>query len=1064
MNIPSFSVKNPIAVIMFFSGIFLLGFISLFHLDLELFPDINYPQATIFTKYTGASPEEIENLISMPIEEAIGTVSGVKKIESYSREGRSVVIVSFKWGTNMDFASLKVREKLDVMMDKLPREADDPIIAKYNPFHKPVVLLNVAGKIPLEKIRETSRNVIKDQLEKIEGVASVEIIGGREREIKVFVDRDKLQSSGYSLLNVVDSISLANLDYPAGSIEDSYYEYLLRVVGRFQSVEDIKDVPLFYDVKTQAADFSTHLQMQERTPRKTISDERYPYLKNIRSGKIVVLKDVADVVNGFKDVTSYSRYNYKDSVQILVNKRSDANAINVSKEIRRRLKEINRMLGKELDVDIVYDQSEFIKSSIYSVAKAGVFGAALAFVILFLFLKNIRTSSIVALVIPVSVFATFILMFFFKVSLNILSLGGIALAVGMLVDSSVVVIENIARMETECKNRENSAVSGTLEVYRAVIASTFTTIAVFIPMVFITGIAGQFFKELAITVTCGLISSLIVSISLIPVLYVKFGRGRTYNVAFIKAVPEFWSRVVKRFDFQWIDSNFRKIIAGILLIILLLIVVSAVTYPFIDKQLMPAIDRRELTIKIRAPQGTSVEKTNNLVGRIEGKLKSIADIKSVAVKVGSDNLKEQDISALQENEAEIQIILSERGGLPKEIAAYLREKIHKDNNLIGLDVKFDISDNPLSSFEIADSPVKILVTGYDLGVLNRASVKMAEIINKVNGVVDVENSFKKANPETRISVARDTAASLGLNVSDIAVLARTAVHGQTASKFREEGNETDITVKVKEEDVKSLRDIENLNVYSPKLNIHVPLKQVADVKKTSGPNEIYRLDQSRTVIVSGNTRGRSLRSIIREVTDFVDKFSQSFSGAGLKMAGENKEARKSFNNLLFALCLSVIMIYMIMASQFESYVQPLIIISVIPLSLVGVIFTLFITGRSLNVITMLGCIMLGGIVVNNGIILVEFINIHFRDYNTPLESAYNAVKVRLRPILITTMTTVFGLLPIAIGMGRGSELESPMAVAVIGGLIFSLGLTLIVVPSLYVLIERFKILKSKKLK
>ncbi len=1040
---------------MFFSGVILLGCMSFSRLKVELFPNVSYSQITVSTQYQGASPEEIENLITIPVEETVGTVSGVKKVESYSREGKSIVLISFHWNTDMNLAALRVREKLDLIMDRLPREAQDPVITKFNPFQKPVAVLNLSGNLSLEELRVTAKEMIKDQLEKIEGVASVEVIGGREREIKVLVDHKRLQASGYSLLNVVDSINGANLDYPAGAIEDNYYEYLLRVVGRFQRVDDIGKVPLFFDAKDERYKYLTQLQSQEQEGRPTASATRHGDLKGVKVGQIVLLKDVAQVEDGFKEVTSYSRYNFADSVQININKQSDANTIAVSNRIKAQLLELKQMVGQGVQIDLIYDESEFIRNAINSMTQSGMIGTLLAFIVLLFFLKSARQALIMTCIVPISVLAIFIFMYLFHVSLNIMSLGGIVLSIGTLVDCAIVVIENIARVQPEYRDRREAAIKGAEEVYLSITASTLTTIAVFIPVIFIEGLAGQFFKELAITVTCGQLASLGVSVSLIPVLFLKFGGRRRirfgqHSVLTETAVVETRARRLKK-----IGSLFPVFSLLLCVGIAFLIFLTARIFPHLEKQLLPHVDQKEFLVSVRTPSGTPVERTNGYMKRIEDKIKDFPGLKRVLVRIGSDESKTTEVHALKDNEGEIRVLLDESVPATQTVVDTLRGRIDADPSLASLKVRFDARENVLEDNALLEKPVKILVQGYDLTNLKQVSQGVLKSLQNIPGITDIETSLEDSHPETRITVNRDTAAILGLHVRDVALLARTAVHGQKATEFRHEGEETDITVKLADKDTQSFEQVRELNVYSPALKRMVPLKQVALVSHALGPEEIYRLEQSRTVKITANVKDRSLQDVEKDIDRLIAGSSPP-AEITVTPAGEDEEVKKSFQNLSMALGLSVVFIYMILAAQFQSYLQPLIILTMIPLSLIGVIWTLFLTGKGLNVIAVLGCIMLGGIVVNNGIILMEFITQQVARKRPAVEAAWEAVRIRLRPILMTSLTTILGLLPIAFGIGQGAQIQAPMAVVVIGGLMIALVLTILVIPVLYVWIEKIK--------
>ena len=1021
---------------MIFVGVALFGVISLLKLPQELFPPITYPQLTVVTTYENAAPEEIETLITKPVEEAIGTVSGIVRLRSVSKEGISLVIAEFGWAENMDFAALRMREKIDLIKERLPRESKEPIVMKYNPFEMPIMALSITGNRSPQALREISRRIIKDELEKIEGVASASIAGGLEREIIVEVDQGRLNAQGVPLLSVAKSITDANLNYPAGTIKESFYEYLIRTLGEFEHVGEIQEIAVHVEKDDPA-------KRPEEKENKEIS----------RSKRLVLLKDVGVVYDTVKERTSFSRYNGKENISLSIQKQAKTNTLQVANRIKDKLSTIRREVPQDVLIEIVYDQSKFIKGAINGVRDSAIQGGFLAFLVLLLFLRNIRSSLIVTFSIPISIVAVFTLMYMGKLSINMMSLGGLALGVGMLVDNAIVVLENITRHKEEGEEAKPAAVTGAGEVQSAITSSTLTTIVVFFPMAFVVGIAGQIFKQLAFTVIFALAASLLVALTLIPLM--AGGKGA-------RPAHPAKQRFILLDLYEAALSRFLRFKAFGLFLVALLFFGSLFLFVPLDKELMPKVDQGQFIVKVNMPSGAKLEVTDRASKKIEDYILGLPDVKDVATIVGSTRGRDAKdvLQRLSSNQAEIRVDLKkEREAKTSEVVQNIKNHLTL-SGAGGASIEYILQESIFSAAVEESSPIIVEVKGEHMPTLTKIAEKLKERIEKTEGVYGVKTDMPEPSPETKVFVNKDRASVYNLSVADIAQTSQIGLKGYIASRLKEKGQEIDIRVRLREEDRGDFDKLSRIEVHSSEGHI-VPLFTVARFGKGLGPSEIKRLDQERTIVISANIFNRPLKDVTSDVTSVINGLDipEDFT---VKLTGETEEMSESFNSLRFALIFSIILIYMIMAAQFESFWQPLIIMATVPLSVIGVLLGLFVTGTSVNVVALLGLIMLGGIVVNNGIVLMDYLNLLRSRGKTATEAVMEASKARLRPILMTAMTTILGLVPMALAFGEGSELRSPLAISVIGGLSVSTFLTLFVVPAIYLLSHEVTAKLSRK--
>lgn len=1098
MKLIDFSIRRKVTIAMFTIGIILFGFVSLSRLNINLLPELSYPTLTIRTDFEGAAPAEVENLVSRPIEEALGVVKDVQQVRSISRTGQSDVTLEFAWGTDMDFASLDVREKIDAL--QLPLEAERPVILRFDPTLDPIMRyafyieqeqpVNITAanlstdsiamqQEPaqpqvsfdvnqsssqaqinnLKKIRRFADDQIKKDLQSAQGVASVKISGGLEEEIQVAINQDRLAHLNIPQSRITQVLEAENVNLSGGRLEEGTQQYLVRTLNQFQTLEDIQDV--------------------------VVSAE---------NGHPVYLKDLAEVTRGYKEREAITRLNGREAVEIAIYKEGDANTVNAAGNVKQQMENISDRLPEGMAVSMVYDQSTFISSAVNEVVDAGIIGGILAIIILFLFLRNFWSTVVISLSIPVSVIATFNLMYGNDISLNIMSLGGIALGIGLLVDNSIVVLENIARHRDMGKNPILAAKDGAGEVGMAVVASTLTTIAVFFPLVFVHGIAGQLFRDQALTVTFSLLASLVIAITLIPMLSSLAGRTkdktekpplrkpktkaghwmRWARLFSFETVPAFIVRVfktavsyisrgimyilnplLKAFEkgFTSIENQYpgllkwslrhRFIVIGFAFLSLL---GSLLLVPRLGMELIPSLSQGEFNVEFQLPPGTPIEQTDKALQSVQHAAGNLESIHTTFAVAGTGNQMDANPNQEGENWGELNIALA--GGAGRALEENTMDEIRGSLQKVpGLNYKF--SRPSLFTFK---TPVEVEISGYDLDALKEVSDRILQDLSNNDRFADAKSTMEQGSPEIQVSFDRPKAAALGLQVNEMADLVVSKVRGDVATQYSWRDRKIDILVRAKEQDRSSLADIRNL-IINPNSRSPIPLSSIADIKMATGPGEIRRAAQQRVAIISANLSYGDLATAAEEIRGIIDQTTIP-TGMQAQVTGQNEEMAASFQSLLFALSLAVFLVYLVMASQFESLLHPFIILFTIPLALIGAILGLWITGSTVSVVVFIGLILLAGIVVNNAIVLIDLINQLRLRGKGKIRAILEGGKSRLRPILMTTLTTTLGLLPLAIGLGDGSELRAPMAITVIGGLIISTLLTLVVIPTMYAIMDR----------
>ncbi len=1059
MTLSEFTLSRRVTVIMLVLGIVLLGFIAIARIPQQLFPPITFPQISVVTEYPNAAPEEIEALITKPIEETLGSVGGLRRMESVSREGKSLISISFSWGTDIDFAALAVREKIDLVKEKLPKESQDPQVLKFDPLAKPVMILSVTGSLELMDLKYIAEKTLKDNLEKVEGVASASLSGGLDRHILVEVDQGRLLASKLSLLGISEKLEQTNLSYPAGSIKKGLYEYLIRTVGEFKKVEEIPFVVAGIEQKDQSQQKETSFleRSSSFSARDTVEGERDKSRRGVVRKRLIYFQDISQVNDTFKDVSSISRYNSLPNISLSIQKQAEANTIKVAERIRDTLLILREELeSRDVDVEIIYDGSIFIKASIQDVVNNAWQGGLLAFIVLLIALRNFITSFAVVLIIPVTVMGVFFLMFARGITFNMMSLAGVALGIGMVIDNGIVLIENIFRLRVEGKEAREATVEGTEEVMWPIVSSSLTNIAVFFPLIiFVPGVAGQLFKDLSWTVIFSLVVAIFAALFIIPLFAVKIKlNDKQLNP---NKEPNNLMKKVNSFQESICSKSPKKqnmIFGSFVIASFFLFFIGTQILGSLPQEVLPKVDQGQFLVKVDMPVGTTISATDELVEILEKVVSAHPLVEKMAVSIGSSADSGGGAEGLRASQAQILINLNSERKVP---SSYVIEEIRAEVlklDVKGAEVQFIAGESEFAFAAGGSKPIVVEVKGYDLKRLAELTSQVKDILGSKEEIIAITDDLGKSSPETRIIIDKKKAALYGISARDISLTAKAAIEGMVPTKFKSEGREFDIRVQLRAEDREDLSTLSSLLIKSNVIDAMVPLKEVATLEVGRGPSEIRRKDQQRTVTVTADLiKEADKKEVISYIEMELDKI-QLEEGYFVAPAGEAKEVQESFQKIIFALVLAIVLVYMIMAAQFESFIQPLIIMFTVPLSIFGVSVALFLAGKSVNVIVLLGIVMLGGIVVNNGIVLIEYINNLREKGMGVVESAITAAKVRARPIMLTAATSAMGLVPMAIGTGEGAELRAPLAIVVMGGLVSSTVFSLFVVPSLYVLVTR----------
>jgi HAE1 family hydrophobic/amphiphilic exporter-1 len=1085
MKITELAVKRPVTTFMLYLGVILLGFVSLRELSVDLLPNISYPRLSVITQYQGVAPEEIETLITMPLESAVSRIPGLRRVESVSKEGVSFMTLEFSWGTDMDFAMLHTREKLDGAQNALPEDVEEPTIIPLDPQSRPIMILSVSGPRSLLELKEFSEEVIKPRMEQIEGIGSAEIAGGVEREIQVEVDPELMSLYDLNIGDISRRIDAFNRNIQGGTIRKGRFKYALRVVGEFEQVGEIGEINL----------------------------------KTTKERGVIKLKDVAVINDSIKEREGLTRLNGSESIGILVRKEAGANTVDVTRLARVVLDEIEKE-NPQIDILVVSEQAKYIENAISSVLSSIIFGGILAFFVLIIFLQDVKTPAIIAVVIPISIIATFNLMYFRDITLNVMSLGGLALGVGMLVDNSIVVSESIFRHRTLGKPLYEAAVVGTKEVGMAVTASTLTTVSVFLPVIYVHGVAGQLFKDQALTVTFALLSSLVVSLTLLPMLasrkleiikkekedtspeekiekssqkkksvwrllllpykglrwliyFIFKGIFWVINFLFsfivqaillvmhyisipfrpvVRVIFKGYNIVYEKFAHRYhqfllwsLDNKGKVFIVSSLFFLLTLFVASK-----IPRELMPKPETVSFDVNLKTPIDFSFEQTADVVTILEQSLGHSEDVVDYFSQIGIVSGLESQNPDISVNSAKIYV----ETGHPKTVDGAIELLRKKMDTFPGLTYSIVKEQSTLEQFlAFTTAEIGLKIRGDDLNRLNALAQDLVVKLEDVPGIADISTNIGEGKPEFLVKVKKGALEKYDISAATLGSFLKDAVLGRRDTQFKEMEKKYDILVRFEE----SVRD--NIESLLDEQISHrgqmIPLRELVYYEMARGPKEIRRESQQREVLVTANLRRTKISDVGPRIQKKIDELDLPPSYR-VVFSGEQEEMSKSFQSLIFAFSLAVLLVYMIMAAQFESLLHPFLILLTLPMGLTGAIWALFIAGQTLNVISVIGMVVLAGIVVNDAIVKIDYTN-QLRKRGLGLrEAIMEASQVRLRPILMTTVTTVLGLFPMSLGLGKGAELQQPLAISVIGGLIFSTFLTLVLIPLSYDMVEKKK--------
>ncbi|MCA0985504.1 efflux RND transporter permease subunit [Halobacillus yeomjeoni] len=1005
MKLVNLSVKRPVGVVMIVAAILALGFVSLRNLTIDLYPEIDLPIAVVSTTYEGAAPQEVEKLLSRPLESSVSSIEGLEVLQSQSQTGASLIFMQFNTGVDLDSTLLEVREKVDQIQGVLPEGAGDPNVLRFDPQQLPIMTVGLSGDTP-EKLQQIAENRLVPYLERQGGVASVSIEGGKVREVQVLVDRAQMAQYGLDSQTIVQTLNASNQSASAGTIEKGQKDLQIRLDGEYESIDDVKDTII-------------------QSP----------------TGARVTLDQIADVKETYAPPTTIAKVDQGDSVVLSVLKKTDANTVETADQVREALKDFKSELPEEVGTEIVLDTSEFIKISINSVVLNILLGGAFSILVLLLFLKSVRATLVIGLSIPIAIISTFTLMYFTGETLNVLTMGGLALGIGMMVDSSIVILENIVSYRQKGYTMVEAAKEGASELAPAVIASTTTTLVVFLPIIFVEGIASELFTPLALTIMFALVASLAVSVTLIPMLSSKLltkslrSNGRRYWFdRFLDKVNEKYRSVLR-----WV-LKFRK---TTIFATIALMAGSVALIPAIGAEFIPPSDQGQIQIRVEMPDGTSMEKTEEFTTRMDEELDSFGDVIDVSyLSIGGGGIT-GGIGNTSADVATYTIQLVEPSERERTTQEVMKEMDEALTGIPGADIQVSELDAGISS----GAPLQVQLNGNDYEVLDQLADQVTYLMNGVDGVTNAVSSTDEGRPEMQIDVNREKASKYGLSYQQVIGQVRLAFSGQIATRYRNGTDEIDVRMILPEEERQTISDLESMPIQTPAGGL-VPLATIAELDQVQGPVSLLRENQQPQVNVEAELLDRDLGSATEAVREELESLNFP-DGYSYEIGGEAQDMQEAFGDLSLALIFSLFLVYAVMAVQFENFLFPFIIMFSLPATIIGITGGLFVTGLPFSLPAFVGIIMLAGIVVNNAIVLVDYINILRRKSYDRFEAILEAGPNRLRPILMTTLTTVLGMVPLAIGIGRGAEAQQPLAVTIIFGLTVSSFFTLILIPVVY---------------
>ncbi len=1017
MYISDLSVKRPVFTTMVIAALIVLGVVSYGRMDVDLFPDIDFPFVIVTTIYPGAGPEAVANDVTKKVEDAINPIAGVKHIESRSSEGVSFVFAEFTLETEGIVAAQDVREKIASIRSDLPSDIEDPIVQRFDPMSDPIMSVAMAGNRATRELTSLADKVVREKLESIDGVGSVTILGGSEREFQALVDLDAINARGISFDDISLAISGSNIELPGGHLNQGPNETLVRTMGRLETIDDIRNV----------------------------------IVKN-NNGRPIRLSEIATVIDTVAEMRSLARFSGNDAVILQIRSQSGANVVDIASTVRERLVEINTLLPRDVRAEVAMDNSVFIEESLHDVQVTIFFAGALAILAIFLFLANIPSTIITAIAIPTSIIAAFTAMNFLGFTLNMMSLMALSLAVGLLIDDAIVVIENIYRHLDAGESAMEAAKSGTSEIGLAVMATTFSIVVVFLPVAFMSGILGRFFYQFGMTITVAVVVSLFVAFTLTPMLASRFlekemplKRGSRNPIS---ATLYYWNHIFKRFGDIYHASLAWSLKNRLLTLVLAFsgFILSIYLAGFLGFEFTPKADQAQLYISFKTMPGSSLERSSELAGRLESIIGSHDNIvRYQLLTMGGD------LTPI--NEGQIYVRLTEKGD--RDISVF---------EIIDM-LRSELAAVPGVSLSVAPEPghgggagqVQYSVRGPDYGRIKLLAAGLEQILKETPGAVDIDNSEKQARPEYQVVVDRDMAKDLGLSLMPIAMTVRNLVDGARVGRVKEGDEEYDMRVRLAPEYRTDIENLNNIYVVSEKKNrgedMSIPLRQVARIIEEKAPTEVRRFERQREIRVSANP---ATGYTLGEINNFVAGMMETINvpiGYTVAPVGESEIMQESFNQIGITLVLAVIFIYLLLASQFESFIDPFSMGMSLLMAPVGAILALLLFDSAISIMSLIGIVFLMGLVTKNAILLIDFIKQARRRGIERTAAILGAGSIRLRPILMTSLSMILAMIPLALGVGPGAEFRAPMAQAIIGGLTSSTMLTLVIVPIVYTLLD-----------
>ncbi len=1015
MKLADVSIRRPVFATMMIMALVVLGLFSYIKLNIDLYPDVDIPFVVITTVLPGAGPEQIETDVTKIIEDAVNPVEGVDYIQSTSQENVSIVIIAFKLEINGKDAAQDVREKIAAVRAQLPLEIEDPVIQRYDPASLPIMYLSVGGNMSDKDITTFTKDVIKKRLENLPGVGSVYLVGGAEKEVQIEVDAAKLRAYNISVQDVIQNVGAQNVEIPGGNVIEGPRQLLVRTMGKYKSVEDFNKVIV-------------------ATP----------------NGKPVYLSDVAQVVDGIKEQTSLTRVNGKIAVGLNIIKQSGSNTVQVAHEVNKEIQKLQKEVPAGVSINVAQDNSIFIEESINDVLFDILYGGLLAVIVIYLFLANFRATVISGLALPTSIIASFILMFALNFTLNMMSLLALSLAVGLLIDDAIVVIENIYRHMSQGETPLEAAKSASEEIGLAVMATTFTVVAVFVPVAFMPGIVGRFFYQFGITISAAVLVSLFVAFTLTPMLSSKWLRredeslspkGNILNKSlyyfnhFFETLSNKYSSALK-----WALTHRKTVVFGSIGIF----IISFFIMGRLGSQFFPDSDQSQFNVVVNASPGSSLEQTSAICEKVEAILKEKPEVITVLTTIGSGNDPVTKANIL------VKLVKTrERKKSDKQIMSELRGEI---KYIPGAQFSMLLQGGPGG----AQKPVTLSIRGDDLTKLQKVADKVEAIVKLTPGSVDVQNSLELSKPEIRINIDREKASDLAVNPYLIATTIRAMVDGAVATQFKEGDEQIDVRVRLNKDERKNINDLSLLTVKSNKKiagqDFLIPITDITSISQGVGPSKVNRYARQKEIRVDANLSGRFLGVVLADIMNETSKLELD-PGYSINVIGQGQMQSESFVNILISLMLAIVFVYIVLAAQFDSFVHPFSIMLALPMSIIGAVLALMIFNSSLSVMSLIGIIMLMGLVTKNGILLVDYTNVLRERGMSRFDALLKAGPTRLRPILMTTFAMIFGMVPVALALGEGAEFRAPMGQAVIGGLITSTLLTLFIVPVVYSILD-----------